>query len=139
MSWCQKRCCFSLNIREYTFLPSPPPPPPLPPFFLFCPLLSFLTYFFLSFFFFFFFFFSFTFFFFFFFFFFFCFPLEEKKKKKSLLTEAVKVPNLLSVKEKCSISVQDVIYEEIAERRDMSLTKNEAYVCVSTLRQPKSY
>ncbi len=61
-----------------------------------------------------------------------------RKKNKSLLTEAVKVPNLLSVKEKCSISVQDVIYEEIAERRDMSLTKNEAYVCVSTLRQPKS-
>ena len=65
--------------------------------------------------------------------------LKKIKKKKSLLTEAVKVPNLLSVKEKCSISVQDVIYEEIAERNDMSLTKNKAYVCVSTLRQPKSY
>ena len=68
-----------------------------------------------------------------------CLFLRKIKKKKSLLTEAVKVPNLLSIKEKCSISVQDVIYEEIAERRDMSLTKNEAYVCVSTLRQQKSY
>ena len=59
--------------------------------------------------------------------------LRKIRKKKSFLTEAVKVPNLLSVKEKCSISVQDVIYEEIAERSVMSLTKNEAYVCVSTL------
>ena len=49
-------------------------------------------------------------------------------------TEAVQVPNSLSIQEMedTSISVQDVTYEEIAERSVMSLTKNEAYVCVST-------
>ncbi len=47
-------------------------------------------------------------------------------------TEAVKVPNSLSIKQGCSISVLDVTYEEIAERSDVLLTKNEAYVCVST-------
>ena len=49
-------------------------------------------------------------------------------------TEAVQVHNSLSIQERedTSISVQDVTYEEIAERHDMSLTKNEAYVCVST-------
>ena len=51
-------------------------------------------------------------------------------------TEAVQVPNSLSIhiqeREDTSISVQNVTYEEIAERSVMSLTKNEAYVCVST-------
>ena len=49
-------------------------------------------------------------------------------------TEAVQVPNSLSIQERedTSISVQDVTYEEITERSVMSLTKNEAYVCVST-------
>ena len=49
-------------------------------------------------------------------------------------TEAVQVSNSLSIQEMedTSISVQDVTYEEIAERSIMSLTKNEAYVCVST-------
>ncbi len=58
------------------------------------------------------------------------------KIKNSLIrsTEAVQVPNSLSIQERedTSISVQDVTYEEIAERSVMSLTKNEAYVCVST-------
>ena len=58
------------------------------------------------------------------------------KTKNSLIhsTEALQVPNSLSIQERedTSISVQDVIYEEISERRVVSLTKNEAYVCVST-------
>ncbi len=64
-----------------------------------------------------------------------------KKKINKILhflvrsTEAVQIPNSLSIqkREDTSISVQDVTYEEIAERSVMSLTKNEAYVCVSTL------
>ena len=53
---------------------------------------------------------------------------------KIRLNEAVQVPNSLSMQERedTSISVQDVTYEEIAERNDMLLTNNEAYVCVST-------
>ena len=58
------------------------------------------------------------------------------KTKNSLIrsTEALQVPNSLSIQERedTSISVQDVLYEEISERRVVSLTKNEAYVCVST-------
>ena len=60
--------------------------------------------------------------------------LRKINKMKICLTEAVQVPNSLSIQERedTSISVQDVIYEEIAERHDMLLTNNEAYVCVST-------
>ncbi len=60
--------------------------------------------------------------------------LRKIKIKNSLIrsTEAVKVPNSLSIKERGSIYVQDVIYEEIAERSNMLVTNNEAYVCVST-------
>ncbi len=58
------------------------------------------------------------------------------KTKNSLKhsTEAVQVPNSLSIQERegTSISVQDMTYEEIAERSVMSLTKNEAYMCVLT-------
>ena len=61
---------------------------------------------------------------------------KVNKTKNSIIrsTEAVQVTNSLSIQERedTSISVQDVIYEEISERRDMLLTKNEAYVCVST-------
>ena len=63
--------------------------------------------------------------------------LRKVNKTKNLLvhsTESVQVPNSLSIQEKedTSIYVRDVIYEEISERRVVSLTKNEAYVCVST-------
>ena len=60
--------------------------------------------------------------------------LRKINKMKIRLTEAVQIPNSLSIQERedTSISVQDVTYEEIAERSVMSLTKNEAYVCVST-------
>ncbi len=60
--------------------------------------------------------------------------LRKINKMKIRSTEAVQVPNSLSIQERedTSISVQDVTYEEIAERHDMLLTKNEAYVCVST-------
>ncbi len=60
--------------------------------------------------------------------------LRKINKMKIRLTEALQVPNSLSIQERkdTSISVQDVTYEEIAERHDMLLTKNEAYVCVST-------
>ncbi len=53
---------------------------------------------------------------------------------KIRLTEALQVPNSLSIQERkdTSISVQDVTYEEIAKRHNMLLTNNEAYVCVST-------
>ncbi len=58
------------------------------------------------------------------------------KINKSLIrsTEAVQVRTSLSVQEKedTSLSVKDVTYEEIAERSNMLLTKNDAYVCVST-------
>ena len=61
---------------------------------------------------------------------------KVNKTKNSLIrsTEAVQVPNSLSIQERedTSISVQDVTYEEIAERSVMSLTNNEAYVGVST-------
>ena len=60
--------------------------------------------------------------------------LRKINKMKIRSTEAVQVPNSLSIQERedTSISVQDVTYEEIAERHDMLLTKNEAYMCVST-------
>ena len=61
---------------------------------------------------------------------------KVNKTKNSLIrsTEAVQVSNSLSIQEKedTSIYVRDVIYEEISKRRVVSLTKNEAYVCVST-------
>ena len=59
--------------------------------------------------------------------------LRKINKMKIRSTEAVQVTNSLSIQEMedTSISVQDVTYEEIAERHDMLLTKNEAYVCVS--------
>ena len=60
--------------------------------------------------------------------------LRKINKMKIRLTEALQVPNSLSIQEKedTSIYVQGVMYEEISERHDMLLTKNEAYVCVST-------
>ena len=60
--------------------------------------------------------------------------LRKINKMKIRSTEAVQVPNSLSIQERedTSISVQDVTYEEIAERHDMLLTKNKAYVCVLT-------
>ncbi len=71
---------------------------------------------------------------------------KVNKTKNSLVrsTEALQVSNSLSIQEKedTSIYVRDVIYEEISERRVVSLTKNEAYVCVNSSRKinkPKSY
>ncbi len=63
--------------------------------------------------------------------------LRKINKIKIRSTEAVQVPNSLSMQERedSSISVQDVTYEEIAEKNDMLLTKNEAYVCVDSSRK----